>query len=149
MVKKYLVQLDNTERQLLRDVMRLTDQPARLVRRCRMLLMADEGRTDAEIAVSLECSISGVATVRRRFATAGLQRAIYDAPRNGAPAKFTDEQLMQIVKLAATEPPDGQDRWTLESLVDESVRRGIVKTISIGRIYELLKEHDRLPRTIG
>jgi transposase len=66
-----------------------------------------------------------------------------DAPRPGAPATFTAEQVSQIVALAC-EPPklSGRpiDHWTLRELRDEVIKRKIVADISVSQIGHFLQQ---------
>jgi len=65
-----------------------------------------------------------------------------DAPRPGAPATFTAEQVSQIVALAC-EPPQLSGRpiahWTLRELRDEAITRKIVTAISVSQIGRILQ----------
>ena len=65
-----------------------------------------------------------------------------DAPRPGAPATFSAEQVAQIVALAC-EPPklSGRpiSRWTLRELRDEAIRRQIVEDISVSQVCRFLQ----------
>lgn len=66
-----------------------------------------------------------------------------DAPRPGAPATFTAEQVSQIVAVAC-EPPKLSGRpinhWTLRELRDEAIQRKIVTDISASRIGHFLQQ---------
>ena len=66
-----------------------------------------------------------------------------DAPRPGAPATFSAEQVAQIVALAC-EPPklSGRpiSRWTLRELRDEAIRRQIVEDISVSQVCRFLQQ---------
>ena len=66
-----------------------------------------------------------------------------DAPRPGAPATFTAEQVARIVALAC-EPPklSGRpiDHWTLRELRDEAIRRQIVAAISVSQVGRFLQQ---------
>jgi putative transposase len=67
-----------------------------------------------------------------------------DAPRQGAPAKFTQEQVRQIVALACEAPEDvgvPMSHWTNEVLARELALRGIVESISSTRVWEILKKY--------
>jgi hypothetical protein len=52
-----------------------------------MLLKSDEGFTDEEIVEHVGGSERMVRRVRKRFCAAGLEGALDDAPRSGAPDK--------------------------------------------------------------
>jgi homeodomain-containing protein len=62
-----------------------------------------------------------------------IEQALADAPRPGAPATFSPEQIVQLVAVAC-EPPEKSgrpiDHWTSRELADEVKKRGIVKDIS-------------------
>lgn len=61
------------------------------------------------------------------------EQLLADAPRPGAPATFSPEQIVQLVAVAC-EPPEQSgrpiDHWTHRELADEVVKRRIVKAIS-------------------
>jgi putative transposase len=58
---------------------------------------------------------------------------LQDTARPGAPARFSAEQICQIIAMAC-EPPASSERpvthWTPAELADEAVKRGIVERIS-------------------
>src|ERR1022692_1517481 len=66
-----------------------------------------------------------------------------DAPRPGAPATFTAEQVSQIVALACAPPKlSGRpiDHWTLRELRDEAITRKIVEDISVSQVGRFLQQ---------
>jgi transposase len=66
-----------------------------------------------------------------------------DAPRPGAPATFTAEQVAQIVALACESPKlSGRpiDHWTHRELRDEAILRKIVADISVSHIGRILRQ---------
>lgn len=71
-----------------------------------------------------------------------LQRLLADAPRPGAPASFSPEQIVQLVAVAC-EPPQQSgrpiDHWTARELADEVTKRGIVADISPRSVGRFLK----------
>lgn len=112
-----------------------------------MLLLAERGQSDRSIAEELGCSDRCVADLRARFASGGVRRALYDAPRSGAPRKFSEEQLSRIVKMTADPPPEGHKRWTIRLICATAVERGIVDTISAGYVAKLLEESNHPPKS--
>ena len=65
-----------------------------------------------------------------------------DAPRSGAPATFTPEQVCAIMALACEKPEESHlplSQWSQSELARETVRRGIVDSISHGSVGRLLK----------
>jgi transposase len=84
---------------------------------------------------------------------AALERAICDvlrdAPRSGAPGKFTAEQIVQLVSIACESPRDSGrpvDDWTGRELADEMKQRSIVDSISVSRVNELLRMMELQPQ---
>jgi len=71
-----------------------------------------------------------------------IQELLEDAPRSGAPATFTPEQLCQLM-VVACEKPEASGRpvthWTPPELADELVKREIVKQISPRSVGRFLK----------
>jgi transposase len=72
-----------------------------------------------------------------------MVEVLADAPRPGAPATFTAEQVSRIVALAC-EPPklSGRpiDHWTLRELRDEAIKRNIVTEISVSQVGRFLQQ---------
>jgi putative transposase len=62
-----------------------------------------------------------------------IEQVLADAPRSGAPATFSPEQIVQLVAVAC-EPPEQSgrpiDHWTARELADEVKKRGLVPDIS-------------------
>ena len=140
-----MVRLTDEARQQLQQLVQSGTRPVRVVRRALILLKSDEGLTDEEIVEHIGCGERTVRRVRRWFCTAGIDRALYDAPRCGAPASFSARQRQQVVALACSEPPEGHTRWTLELLCHHAAKQGIVPSVSKSEVALWLKEHDLKP----
>jgi putative transposase len=71
-----------------------------------------------------------------------IERVLADAPRPGAPATFSPEQIVQLVAVAC-EPPEKSgrpiDHWTAWELAAEVKKRGIVPHISPRSVGRFLK----------
>lgn len=71
-----------------------------------------------------------------------IEGVLSDAPRPGAPPKFTEEQLCQILLVASEKPTDSDiplSHWSLSSLANELKNRGIVESISTSQLNIFLK----------
>src|SRR2546423_13450055 len=71
-----------------------------------------------------------------------VAKRLADAPKPGAPAKFTPEQVCQIIALACERPADSNrpiSQWSHRELADEIVERGIVESISPRHAGRVLK----------
>jgi hypothetical protein len=133
--KKYLVTLDDDEREQLERLRPSGTHATRTVTRARLLLKAAEGWEDRARAEALS---GGHATVERRrqhFVEEGLG-ALAAHPRPGTVPKLQAKAAARLIAAAWRAAPDGRPRWTLhllaarvvtlglaESYADESVRR--------------------------
>ena len=140
MAKRWRVALADEEREQLRTLTRQGKPAARTVRRAQVLLLADEGQTDEQIAAALHCGLSTVARTRQRFVEEGLEAALVDRPRPGATPKLTPKQRAFVVALACTEPPEGRLRWTMQLLADRLVELEVIPDITDESIRRLLKK---------
>lgn len=144
-MKKHFVRLDRQSREGLDRLTRCGTHPARVVRRCQILLKSDLGCSDEEIAEHVGCTTRSVRAVRKRFCEEGVDRAVHDASRSGRPRQFTERQQQQVIALACSEPPAGRVRWTLELLCEQAVKQGFVVTLSVTEASRWLKVHDLKP----
>ena len=109
-------------------------------RRLEILVLADQGRTDREIVQATGASDSTVERIRQRFASAGLEAALSDKPRSGAPPKLDGKQQAVIVALACSDAPAGRAKWSARVLANRAVEMEIVESISESTVRRLLKK---------
>lgn len=131
------------ERTFLLDLIKKGKHSARKINRGRILLLANGSRVDREIAEVLHTSIPTIQRTRRRFVEGNLEYALNEQRRCGRPKKLDGEGEAVLIALAHSAPPAGRKSWTtqlladrlvelkiLGSVSDETVRRGLKKTIS-------------------
>ena len=120
---RYRVTLENSERAQLVSMVLGGKGAHRRLKRAQLLLAADGGSTDEEIARNIGVSTSTIYRTKQRFVEEGLERALSELPRAGADRKLaaSDESLLVAV-VACSTPPTGRARWTLQLLADEMVR---------------------------
>src|SRR5499427_6136271 len=100
---RYRVELSQTERE-------------------QILLAADEGVSDEDIARTVGVGGSTVYRTKRRFVEGNLEAALSEEPRPGAERKLTGKEEALLIATACSDPPKGRKRWTLELLADEMVK---------------------------
>lgn len=113
---------------------------------CRILLLADTAHTgyltDAQIGSRVGCCARSVARVRTTFATHGLDSAIQRKARSDQPRHLLSEaQEAKVVALVLEPAPDERGRWTVRTLTEAVVARGIVPAISRETIRVTLKKN--------
>lgn len=140
MIKKYIVDLTETERTELRDLIKKGTAKARKLTRAHILLRADEDATDAAIAQALHVSIRTVERTRQKFVEGNLACALSERSRPGAKRKLDAKGEAHLVALACSTPPEGQAVWTMWLLADELVALGLVDTISDETVRRTLKK---------
>lgn len=138
--KKYHVTLTDTERQQLLDLIKKGRTSARMLTRARILLLADEGQPDKEIATHLHCSTSTVCRIRKLYCTEDVEAAIKEKNRPGAPPKLNGRAEAMLTTLACSTPPEGHARWTLRLLAATLVQLELIESISHVTVGKLLKK---------
>lgn len=138
--EKHEVHLAEAERRKLIAIVSKGRNKAVVIQRAHILLKVDEGKTDAEISQLLYVSEQTIRRVRIRFAEAGLQVALEDKPHAPTGTEMEEEQEARLIALACSEPPAGRARWTLELLVQEMLKDGIVARVSPETVRLLLKK---------
>ena len=137
---KHEVHLSEIERKKLLAIISKGRNKAVVIQRAHILLKVDEGKPDTEISQLLYVSEQTIRRVRLRFEIDGLQAALEDKPHPSSGSELDEKQEARVIALACSEPPAGQARWTLELLVKEILKDGIVTRISPETIRLLLKK---------
>lgn len=144
------VLLSNEERSELERLVRAWSTGQQLALRARIVLLAGDGWNNLQIARELGVDDETPGHWRRRWlqfrdvplAEVSVAKRLADAPKPGAPAKFTPEQVCQIMALACEKPADSDrpiSQWSHRELADEIMQRGIVESISPRHAGRLLK----------
>jgi transposase len=135
----------------LERIVRKHNSPQIKVTRAKIILLANEGYGVREIARRLDISRTQVQRWRQRWLCASclvdVSQVLEDAPRPGAPATYTPEQICTLVAMSC-EYPDESERpishWTQQEIADEAIKRGIVDNISQRAKGRFLNEADLL-----
>ena len=147
--KVYVVDLSDEERTQLLDLVKRGRLSARKLTRAHVLLRADEGAVDTEIAASLHVHVTTVERIRKHLVESGLECALEDRPRPGAARKLDDKGQARLMALACSAPPEGHEHWTLRLLADHLVRLEIVDSISHEGVRQALKRGPSNPGRNG
>ena len=142
---RYRVGLSQTERAELNGLLSGGKHAARKLKRAQILLAADAGASDDEIARSVGAGGSTVYRTKQRFVLGNLQAALCEKPRPGASRKLTGKEEALLVATACSEPPQGRARWTLELLAGELVKLTEHDSLSRETVRRRLAENDLKP----
>ena len=113
--KIYIVDLEEEERTHLLDMIQKGEHSARKLNRARILLLADEGKSDREIWEALHTGTATVQRTRQRFVEGNLEGAHNERPRPGAQKKLDEKGEAVLETLAQSKPPDGRKRLFLSN----------------------------------
>ncbi len=140
------ITLGDDQRRCLGELARAHTTPQQEALRARMILLRDDGLGVREIARRLGVWPKTVRRWHQRWRLspedAGVAARLADAPKSGAPAKFSAEQICAILAIAC-ETPSASGRpithWSQREVADEAMRRGVVDVISqrsVGRFFK-------------
>ena len=137
---KYAVHLTDDQRSILDDIIRCGKSTASTIRHAYILLHAD--KSDNEVAEIVRCHPQTVFNIRKKFATQGLDAALYRKPRDkpSHPRKLDGAGEARLIQIACSEPPEGRSRWTLQLLADKLVEVKVVDSISVKTVERTLKK---------
>src|SRR6201993_1131273 len=137
--KKYLVKLNEAEREQLVQLTRRGKTSAPKLNRAHILLKAAEGWRDEDIAVALGIGRTTVERTRRRFVECALE-ALNERPRPGKKPKLEEKAQARLIAEACSPAPQGCVRWTLQLLADRIVELQMVESCSADTVGRVLKK---------
>jgi transposase len=110
--------LDDEQRAQLESWARRRNSAQALALRCRIVLLADEGLNNTEIASELGIDVKSARKWRSRFGAGGLD-GLVDEPRPGRPRTISDEQVEEVVIKTLESTPRDATHWSTRSLARE------------------------------
>lgn len=147
MNKRFRVELTDAEREFLTEQLAQGKFRATKLRRAQILLGSDEhtdGKrmTDEQITQAYGPSSVTIHNTRRRFVKQGFDLALHGKPRPiNTPRKIDGRAESQLIALRCSDPPAGENRWSLRLLADRIVELGMVESISRQGVSDVLKKH--------
>ena len=112
------IDLSSSERKTLTSWARRHSSAQSLAMRSKIVLAADDGLTNNEIAVRVGCHANTASKWRNRFAEGGLDGLI-DAPRPGAERTVTDDIVEAVVIDTLETAPVDATHWSTRGLADK------------------------------
>ncbi len=140
MSKKSTIRLWSAQHRKLRRVIRVGQHSAREILRAHILLKTADGWTNQQIVDAFFTSHDTIQRPRTRFIAEGLEAALHEQARPGAPLKLTTQQGTLLIALACSKPPAGHRRWTVRLLAERAVKLEIVEPTAPETIRRILKK---------
>ena len=137
--------LSKKDRAALRSMRSKGVMSARRWKRVQMLLSLDSGLSARGTAAAVEAYPREVSRVGKRYLERGLEAALGEEPRSGAPRLLDSPQEAAIVALVCGPPPEGRGRWTTTLIAEEVVKRGIAPRVGREKVRLVLATHDLKP----
>ena len=145
--KKFIVELDNQERERLHALISKGKALAKTILKARILLKADTaegapGWLDDQILKALETNLTMVSRTRETFVVEGLDVVLTRKKRETppTPAIFDGEAQAKLTALACSKPPPGHARWTIRLLAEHVIERKIVPAAHFNTVGRALKK---------
>src|SRR5215207_9990079 len=126
---RYRVELSQAERDELTAMLSAGNHAARKLKRAQILLAADVGSSDEQIARTVVVGGSTVYRTKRRFVE----------------GKLAGKEEALLVATACAKPPAGRARWTLELLAGEMVKLTDHESLSPETVRRRLAENHLKP----
>lgn len=142
---RYRVELSQTERAELMALLSGGRHAVRKLKRAQILLAADAGASDDDVARSVGVGGSTVYRTKQRFVLGNLGAALSEQPRPGGRRKLSGKEEALLVATACSKPPVGRARWTLELLAGEMVRLTAHDSLCRETVRRRLAENDLKP----
>lgn len=139
-MKNVAVVLKSKDKKTINSLIKKGETKDRTINRCHILLLSSQGKGPTFISEVIGCTKKTIHNVKNNFLEGGLERAIFEAPRPGAPDKFSGKHRAKITALACSEAPKGYAKWSLKLLANKAIELGIVEDISHTHVGRILKK---------
>lgn len=143
-MKKEHLNLSETGRTYLQNLLKAGTLPVRTYKRALALLELDRGRTFTDTAQIVGVTKQTASTWVKKYKESGLD-FLTDKPRPGRPTVYDGLTRAKITALACSDAPEGYERWSLRLLADKAVELEIVDAISYGEVRLILKKTNYNP----
>jgi transposase len=147
------------QREALEQLIRAHSTPQQIALRARIIVQAADGVGVRKSARELNVWPKTVRDWRKRWRKASDEQSVperlADAPRAGAPATFTPQQICALVAMTCEKPSESEQpisHWSQREIADEAMRRGIIPSISqrsVGRFLKKRPTSNRIASATG
>ena len=143
--KRLEVKLPKPDERSLVQLLRSGVQQVRVVLRSLALLQVSGGDSAPVIARCLRLTPKTVRDIGKRYLEGGVDRALYERPRQGAKPILSPSERQRIIAMACSDAPEGRARWTVRLIAEQAIKRKLVPKVCRETIRILLESHDLKP----
>jgi transposase len=143
--KRLEVKLPKPDERSLVQLLRSGVQQVRVVLRSLALLQLSGGDSAPVIARRLRLTPKTVRDIGKRYLEGGVDRALYERPRQGAKPILSPSERQRIIAMACSDAPEGRARWTVRLIAEQAIKRKLVPKVGRETIRILLESHDLKP----
>jgi len=143
--QKLVLYLRPKDKKIIRKVLKAGDGSVRVIKRMQILKLLHKKVSSCKIAEYIGVSLQTVYNIGLLYLQHGLNKAVYDLPRPGRKSLLNLKQSQRIIAMVCTDPPEGQSRWTIRLITEETINRGMIPQIGRETVRILLKTHDIKP----
>jgi transposase len=139
-MRRIPVELNSADRRAVDALRSRGSHLAREVNRAHILAALARGLSDEQIGQVLGVSRMVIWRTRSAYQERGLDYALHDAARGGAPRRYPTGREAEVVALACEQPPAGAKRWTVKLLTAAARQRPELGQVSRETIRRWLKK---------
>ena len=131
----FAVEVTDEEKQVLGQWLRRTKTERRLAERAKIVMLAQEGRTNEQIARQLDTRTARVSKWCRRFVKHRIA-GLADGARSGKPARYDKTTERRVLSLLDEPPPKGYSQWNGNRLAE------VLGDVNKAQVWRILRRHD-------
>jgi len=143
MAIRYAVDLTDTERATLREIISTNKAKRSTIINAYILLKADRtcGWTNEAIAAAYELSTKKVEQLKKRFVAEGFDAALSRKPvSNRHRRTITGDEEAYLIALCCSKAPEGHKTWTLRLLAETMVQLDMIDAVSHETVRRTLQK---------
>lgn len=164
-LKPASIKISDSVYQILLKISKSRTLPFRQVERAKIFHLCADGLNNLQISYQVSIKQDSVSKWRNRFLKglplleevevqdpaqleSKVKSLLADNARPGQPPTYTDEQIIKILEIACRNPEEygyEASHWSLNQLVEVTIKEGIADTISAKTISRFLKYGENPP----
>lgn len=113
------IELSKKDVNIAKRITKQGKESARKINRAHILLLSNRKKGTNEIADILGVCPETVSRTKKKYVENGLDYALNERKRSGAPIKFDGRVEAEIITLACSNPPEVSTKWSLRLIAEK------------------------------